>query len=131
MDWPRGPMDVKRSAMRAMDHNLFLYEIIEISFATEYEYDDMWWSLPADRSADLMRQFPALEMRDEMTLTFDEDCLRPSGTNPRSDGTNYTSYTLDFATMEQKNNVTGVVRPFRIVQVICAPDRTIGLVPNW
>ena len=71
-----------------------------------------------------MRQFRDLEMRDEMTLTFDWElpaCLWPAGSKTRPDGTNNTSYTLDFATMEQKNDDTGVVRKFRIVQVICAP----------
>ena len=91
-------------------------EIIEISYATQW--DDMWWSLPKDMSADLMLEFR--EGGDVIEpITFEWEWQGKQGTKRGPDGepTNISSYTLNFDRMEQKNNDTGVVRKFRVVQV--------------
>jgi len=52
-------------------------------------------------------------------ITFEWEWQGKRGTKRGPDGepTNISSYTLNFDRMEQKNNDTGVVRKFRVVQV--------------
>ena len=92
-------------------------EIIEISYATQW--DDMWWSLPKDMSADLMLEFR--EGGDVIEpITFEWEWQGKQGTKREPDGkpTNISSYTLNFDRMLQTNNDTGVVRKFRVVSVV-------------
>ena len=94
-------------------------KIIEISYATQW--DDMWWSLPKDMSADLMLEFrQSLDLSrfplqkgsgkgNAAPITFEWEWQGKRGTKRGPDGepTNISSYTLNFDRMEQKNNDTG------------------------
>ena len=73
-----------------------LNEIIEISFGMEW--DNQWRSLPADKSADLMRQFRHLVAQDEQTVTFELEL--PAYVI-------ITSYTLDFDKRSRRTSTQG------------------------
>jgi len=92
-------------------------EIIEICYASQW--DDMWWSLPKDMSADLMLEFrQGGDVIEPITFEWEWQGKRGTKRGPDGEPTNISSYTLNFDRMEQTNNDTGVVRRFRVVQVV-------------
>ena len=114
MPWDHPEIVSSRSA------EIIFAEIIEISYATQW--DDMWWSLPPNMSADLMREFRegGEDIGEFAPITFEwewPEGKRGTKRGPDGEPTNISSYTLNFDRMEQKNNDTGVVRKFRVVQV--------------
>ena len=122
---------------------------------SETGYSDTWWSIPAEKSADLFHEYENKVAQVKMLLVQmrrakkqrtenDEDDIETEGTKRQRDNalvvtvqfewewpegkkgtkivngqaTNFSSYTLNFDTMEQKNNDTGFVRKFRVVNVL-------------
>ena len=122
---------------------------------SETGYSDTWWSIPAEKSADLFHEYENKVAQVKMLLVQmrrakkqrtenDEDDIETEGTKRQRDkalvvtvqfewewpegkkgtkivngqATNFSSYTLNFDTMEQKNNDTGFVRKFRVVKVL-------------
>jgi hypothetical protein len=92
-------------------------EIIEISYETKW--DNMWWALPADKSADLMRQFRSIGSGPKL-VRF--DWVWPADKH----NTNSTSsYILDFDNLMQRNMDTGFKRKFRVIRE-CTPPKQGG-----
>jgi hypothetical protein len=95
-------------------------EIIEISYETNWV--NMWWSLPAGESADLMRKFRAIESGPKV-VRFDYECgsfprwRMTDGLGPDGEPTANFSYKWDFDNMKQRNMTTHLERNFRIIRM--------------
>ena len=97
-------------------------EIIEISYETDW--GNMWWSLPAGESADLMRKFRAIESGPKV-VRFDSECatrlhrwsLHLHELGPDGEPTANTSYKWDFDNLKQRNMTTHLERNFRIIRL--------------
>ena len=92
-------------------------EIIEISYETKW--DNMWWALPADKSADLMRQFRAIRSGPKLVRV---DWNTPEGLKLGQvvfDGepTSNNDYILDFDHLKLRNMNTHLERNFRIIRM--------------
>jgi hypothetical protein len=121
---------------------------IEISQSeTGHKHKDTWWSICAEQSADIFQQYEdeiarvkcllvdrakkqRTENNEDGIMVSDKELESkvqyetqwPEGKNGTKivDGkaTDRSSYTLNFDTMEQKNNDTLFVRKFRVVNVL-------------
>jgi hypothetical protein len=100
-------------------------EIIEISYETKW--DNMWWALPADKSADLMRQFRSIGSGPKVVRFDWEWPAGKHGTKRGLDGeaTNSSSYILDFDHLMQRNMDTHFKRKFRVIRE-CTPPKQGG-----
>ena len=129
---------------------------------SETGHSDTWWSIPAEKSAEIFHQYEdkvaqvkwlLAQMRrakrqrtendeddimvmdsasgdKELVVTIQFEWEWPEGKKGTKivDGqaTNFSSYTLNFDTMEQKNNDTFFVRKFRVVNVLLPANVTIS-----
>jgi hypothetical protein len=94
-----------------------LDEIIEISYETNW--GNMWWSLPAGESADLMRQFRAIGSGPKVVRV---DWKTPEGLKLGQvvfDGepTTNTDYIWDLDNLKLRNTNTHLERNFRIIRM--------------
>ena len=143
------------SIMENME-NMEIY--IEID-QSETGHPDTWWSISAEKSADIFQQYEdevakvkCLLMhraKKQRTENNEDDIMVMNASGDKElevkvqyeyqwpegkkgtkivngQATNFSSYTLNFDTMEQKNNDTGFVRKFRIVNVLLPANVTIS-----
>ena len=114
---------MKSKAVTTMFTEIVMHtEIIEISYETDW--GNMWWSLPAGESADLMRKFRAIESGPKV-VRFDSECatrlyvwsLRQHELGPDGEPTKNTAYKWDFDNLKQRNMTTHLERNFRIIRM--------------
>jgi len=84
-----------------------LIPIIEVAFR-----NNMWWSIPANISAELYAQFQA---GNDAVYTYDWGDQRQGSWRPDNEDTTINRYHIDFTTMTQKNIDNGRLRTVRIV----------------
>ena len=92
-------------------------EIIEISYDTNW--GNMWWSVPAGESAELMRQFRAIGSGPKV-VRFDwklPEGLMHWQVGPDGEPTTNTDYIWDLDHLKQRNMNTHVERNFRIIRM--------------
>jgi hypothetical protein len=92
-------------------------EIIEISYETNW--GNMWWSLPAGESAELMQKFRAIGSGPKV-VRFDWQL--PEGSmhwqvGPDGEPTTNTDYIWDLDHLKQRNMNTHLERNFRIIRM--------------
>jgi hypothetical protein len=90
-------------------------EIIEISYETNW--GNMWWSLPAGESADLMRQVRAIGSGPKVVRVRLEDARRFGQVVFDGEPTWNKDYILDFDHFKLRNTNTHLERNFRIIRM--------------
>ena len=79
--------------------------------------NQMWWAMPRDLSDALLELWR--EGENNVSYVWDWGETRPgSYKTPDGEETPYNRYTIDFATMEQRNSDRTSIRAIKIVQVL-------------
>ena len=81
--------------------------------------NQMWWAMPRDLSDGLLGLWR--EGENNVSYVWDWGGTRPgSYKTPDGEETPYNRYTIDFATMQQRNSDRTSIRAIKIVQVLKA-----------